>query len=251
MTAICLPFRLVGWSAWSPGYETIADWRNWAGAHDELPAGKVTAYSESPVPAMLRRRATQLGRHALGHAMGIPYVHDSRYVFSSRHGEFTRTLSILESLSEKTPPSPADFGMSVHNALAGVLSIATKNTKGHTAIAAGPESFCFGFLETVAGFSDGPTEPAILVHYDEPPAGGFAELLPEDELHAPLVIALCLAPSDSDIGEMLFLKITEAENMTATPCPALNFLRFVLAGDHDAKSFSHLRTWRWCRDRQA
>jgi len=40
-----------------------------------------------------------------------------------------------------------DFSLGVHNALAGLLSVSTRNHGGHTALAAGIDSFGFGLME--------------------------------------------------------------------------------------------------------
>src|SRR4030095_4253261 len=109
--------------AWTPGRESRADWRRWAGVErqdDSPPAAELP-----PVPVSLLRRVSALGQQALKAAWGLPALHQSRFVFASRHGEFDRTLGILQSLAQREPPSPADFSLSVHNALAGLLSIAT------------------------------------------------------------------------------------------------------------------------------
>ena len=118
-----ISFQLLGWSAWKETRPAAEDWMrlNVGGAEDcgFLPSGNI--------PMMLRRRATPVGRAALGAAMGLPHVNDARFILASRHGELARTASILKCLVECEPVSPADFGMSVHHGLSGLLSIATKN----------------------------------------------------------------------------------------------------------------------------
>ncbi len=98
---------------------------------------------------LLRRRVSPLGQHALRAVWGLPESETARLVFASRHGEFGRTLSILDALVSDEGVSPADFTLSVHHALAGLLSIVRKNRQGHTAVAAGSESFFFGLLDAL------------------------------------------------------------------------------------------------------
>ncbi len=120
------------------------------------------------IPMLMRRRLSRLGRMALRSAIdangdGMPHL-----VFTSRHGECGQTLIQLQRLAEATPLSPARFGMSVHNALAGMFSMLTGNTAPHTAIAAGAQSFEHGLLESVLLVAEDAARQVLLVHYDEP-----------------------------------------------------------------------------------
>src|SRR5262245_31293348 len=95
-------FAVTAWSAWAPGRETPADWRTWAGA-----AGAPGDWDTAPpaVPMMLRRRATPLGQRMIAGALACnEAVQAGRYVLASRHGEFSRTLRILESLAARELP---------------------------------------------------------------------------------------------------------------------------------------------------
>src|SRR5258708_29575311 len=134
-----LRFAVRAWSAWAPQRETPAAWRAWARATDlgtsEASTGSIM------VPMMLRRRSTALGQKMLASALACGETAlTGRYVLASRHGEFSHALSILKSLAARELPSPAEFSMSVHNALAGLFSIYFGNTRGHTALAAGPRT---------------------------------------------------------------------------------------------------------------
>src|SRR5258707_12046197 len=123
------------WSAWAPQRETPAAWRAWARATD-MGTSEADA-SSIAVPMMLRRRSTALGQKMIASALACGETAlTGRYVLASRHGEFSHALSILKSLAARELPSPAEFSMSVHNALAGLLSIHLGNTRGHTALSA-------------------------------------------------------------------------------------------------------------------
>ena len=134
------------------------------------PPGEAGAglFNNAAVPVSLRRRVTPIGQAALRHAWALPQVEQARFVFASRNGEFDRTLTMLTQMAEGEPPSPADFSLGVHNALAGLLSVATHNRNGHTALAAGIDSFGFGLLEAVAGLHEAPEHKTILVYFDTP-----------------------------------------------------------------------------------
>ena len=100
-------------------------------------------------------------------ASAMPDVETARYVLSTRHGELARTISIIDTLNDEEELSPTEFSMSIHHGLTGLLSIAKKNTGGHSAIAAGPENFWFVMPATftmapsVARLPRRPTTPPV------------------------------------------------------------------------------------------
>ncbi|OIR10101.1 hypothetical protein GALL_80290 [mine drainage metagenome] len=179
MTAIS--FSVKSWAAWTPAADGLDQWRGAAPA--------------AAAPILLRRRIGRLGQRALQAAWAfsaaLPPDAPPRLVFASRHGEFSRTLSILEALAEGAPPSPADFTLSVHHALAGLLSIATANHAGHTAIASGADSLYHALLEAAACQTERPEQPVLLAYYDEPLPPPYDDLEPGGET---IALVLLLAP---------------------------------------------------------
>src|SRR5260370_16704935 len=163
-----LRFTVRAWSAWAPQRETPAAWRAWARATDlgisEASTGSIG------LPTMLRRRSTALGQKMLASALACGETAlTGRYVLASRHGEFSHALSILKSLAARELPSPAEFSMSVHNALSGLLSIHLGNTRGHTALAAGLHTLFLRFLSTTPPPLPPPTHPLSLPSLHPPP----------------------------------------------------------------------------------
>ncbi len=216
----------------------VRAWAGWTADCDEE--------TVSSVPALLRRRVTPLGRQALSTVWGLPEKTSARLVFSSRHGEFSRTLSLLESIVAQTDVSPADFTLSVHHALAGLLSIAQGNHLGHTAVASGTESFCFGLLEAATCLLENPHEPVVLVHYEESlpePYGAFNE--PEENS---IVLALALSSTAGE-GEPFRLVMESATSHgISSASHALNFLSFLQGGAREGLSVDAHRQWRWLRN---
>ncbi len=234
-----LPFHVSDWDAWAPGLQTVEDWRGWA-------AGVLCSAAQSPspgeaVPLLLRRRVGPLGQKALRAAWCLPDSATARLVFASRHGEFSRTLSILDALAGDEPVSPADFTLSVHHALAGLLSIARTNRQGHTAIAAGRDSFGFGMLEALACLTETPESPVVLVYYDEPLPPPFADF-DQDGEH--VALALTLAARGSGPGFSLTVS-PGGDAVSATP--SLDFLRFFLSGAAGADCPGDRHVWHWKR----
>ncbi len=126
---------------WQIG-EDIGSWPNNEASQDTMQPS-----------SMSNRRLTSLGRMVMttlykcsskGDFQEIPWV------VSCRHGDTSRMVRLLSNLAEDELLSPTDFSMSVHNAIVGMFSIATKNRKMHTALAGAEASFEMGLLEALA-----------------------------------------------------------------------------------------------------
>ncbi|QEX16486.1 3-oxoacyl-ACP synthase [Hypericibacter terrae] len=237
-----LSFHVRGWNAWAPGLESESAWRHWATGRAETP--EASAPPPAPMPMSLRRRISALGQAALRCAWGLPDAGRSRIVSASRHGEFGRTLSILDALAADDTVSPADFTLSVHHALVGLLSIALGNRKGHVAVAAGPDSFGFGLLEAVACLKERPSEPVVFLYYDEPLPRPYDRF--DRGAEPPLAMALSL--SSSGAGKGLLLETAAPRGAgDAEGSPGLAFLRFLLTDAPEASWQGERQQWQWRR----
>jgi hypothetical protein len=169
----------------------------------------------------------------------------ARFVFATRHGEFSRTLSLLRTLAADEPVSPADFSLSVHNALAGLLSIASKNQEGHTSLAAAGDTFACGLLEAAATLAASPKQPVLLVYYDEPLPPPYDTFGAAGD--GTMALALLLgAPGGEGVIEL------DADPDETVEAPsgvqqALGFLRFYLSGAETGTSPGSGRLWHWRR----
>ena len=222
----------------------VRAWASWDEA--VLPGDSSGGTPGGAPPPLLRRRVGTLGQHALRLAWSMTGSGEGRLVASSRHGEFRRTLGILDSIIAGEGVSPAEFTLSVHHALVGLLSIARANRRGHTAVAAGLESFCFGFLEAASCLAETPAEPVLLIHYDEPLPEPFTSFAAETGPAMALVVALAA----NGPGEAMTLAMTPttAPGPTAPHSPAAGFCEFL--GDPSAPHFSAVgprMTWQWSR----
>lgn len=120
-------------------------------------------------PALQRRRMTSLCKAAMHVAFSIENVHpDVPLVFASRHGDLSRSISLLEELAAGNPVSPTQFGLSVHNSIGALHGILTKHTGQYTAIAAGEETAEQAFHEAYGLLDDG-AKAVRVVYYDAPP----------------------------------------------------------------------------------
>ncbi|SFA70465.1 Beta-ketoacyl synthase, N-terminal domain [Collimonas sp. OK607] len=157
-------FSIVSDAAWAPGLDTAAAWLTWA--NDPYVIAGSGEAAVSAMPAMLRRRAGAMGKMALEAAYrcldgkaGVPTV------FCSRHGECVRSVELLADLAQGQPLSPTSFSLSVHNAAAGLFSIARQDQASHAALAAGHSGVEHAVIEACGLLADGAAE-VLLVVYD-------------------------------------------------------------------------------------
>jgi hypothetical protein len=249
------------WFAWKPGMETRAAWLRWAGAP---PADEVPSEENNPksLPMMLRRRMNGFGQQVVGTALATGAAQQSRYIFATRHGEFTTTLRILEEIRNRAAPSPADFSMSVHHALAGLLSIHTGNKAGHTTISAGANTFGYGVLEAATTILEQQHSGALLVSYDEPLPDAYQGFGGREEEQSPFIVALDIVePEAADHRFMLSIRPNggtladefvdrqgslDVSNSLDMPM-GQRFLDFFLSGRSQAELVGETLTWMWRR----
>lgn len=163
-------FSVEGWAAWAPGLETRQSWLGWAQA-PTLPEGDQTP-ALTEIPAMQRRRIERLGRLAIqvacwceqpGEEAQVPMV------FASRHGDVMRSIELLQALVAGEPLSPTAFGLSVHNAVAALYSIARRNRANYQAIAAGEATVEAALVEACALLAEGAPEVRVVVYDSQLP----------------------------------------------------------------------------------
>jgi hypothetical protein len=187
-----IPVHLRRWAAWAPGHEDAAAWRGWCAAPRPLPAEGCP--EAAFLPAMLRRRCSPLTRIVLSVAFGCCEEQERARVasvFASRHGNINESIELLERLALEQPLSPTRFSHSVHNAQAGLFSIAAGNRQASSSIAAETETFGCAFLEALTFLERAPERPVLLVMADVPLAPVFAALI--DEPAASYGLGLLLA----------------------------------------------------------
>jgi len=177
---VSLPARVLGWAAWAPGLEDAAAWRSWAEAPE--PLGREGVPDARFLPAMLRRRCTPLTRIMLRAAYDAceePLRSEVRTVFASRHGSINESIELIECVARGLPLSPAKFSHTVHNAQAGLFSIAAGNRRASSSLAAQQDTLGHGWLEALAHLEREPGRPLLLVVGDVPLAPTFAPLVKE------------------------------------------------------------------------
>lgn len=155
-------FSIINQAAWAPGLTTPQAWRDWAGQPSVISRAGQAEPGVAPMPAMLRRRAGFLGKMALEVAYQcLEQRRDVPSVFVSRHGDVERVVGLLGELARGEPLSPTGFGMAVHNAHAGLFSIARADQAQHIALAAGASGIEHAVIEACGLLADG--APLVLL----------------------------------------------------------------------------------------
>lgn len=107
------------------------------------------------VPAMMRRRMTNLEKIAVGLGAKVaPQTTDYSVVFASQFGEWNQTIQLIKQFFADKEMSPAGFSNSVHNAAPGMFSLLTKNTNSYTSIAAGENTLEMAILQALLDKGD-------------------------------------------------------------------------------------------------
>jgi hypothetical protein len=244
-------FSIATEAAWAPGVETPAAWTQWADDNAAIGGGAEPAVKA--MPPMLRRRAGFLGKMALevayqclGARQAIPMV------FCSRHGEVARSVELLSDLAQGAPLSPTSFGLSVHNASAGLFTIARGDQTNSLALAGGHSTVEHAVIEACGLLADG--EPfVLLVAYDNVLPEVYARF--EDCDEQPHAWAWLMRPADGENAISLSWSAALNEDTaddtadeTATGqqlSGGLEILRFHLRKDAELKRVRDGRLWHW------
>ena len=235
-------FSVASLAAWAPGVETPDDWVAWARGNISLKTEGEPALRA--MPPMLRRRAGFLSKMALevayqclGTRANVPMV------FCSRHGESVRSVVLLMNLAKGIPLSPTSFGLSVHNAAAGLFSIARLDRAASTALAGGRSSVEHAVIEACGLLAEGEQE-VLLVVYDCPLPAVYAEF--QDCHEQPFAWAWLLRPPAEEFCALNWRASPElgSREMVALP-GGLDILRFYLRRDAALERTCGRRRWLW------
>lgn len=142
----------------------IRKWSCWPSLSNESNESDIL----NSVPKMLRRRLSPLAKTVIcacktcaGDRLSMPVI------FSSTHGELAKSFKMMEMIEAGEEISPTAFSLSVHNAIAGLFSIAFKNNKQSMVLAPGEDGIAAAFIEALGLLQEG-EEEVLIVFYDEP-----------------------------------------------------------------------------------
>jgi hypothetical protein len=227
-------FILCKWSAWAPGLI----------ARDDRLMESGNPVVPECVPKMLQRRLTPLARGVFNAAdKCVESGKTFPVVFSSAHGEICKSLAMLKTIQAGHELSPTAFSLSVHNAIAGLFSIAYRNSQEITVIAPGQEGIAPAFIEALGMLHEGADEVLIIL-YDEPIAD-FYPIAPFNlNSPYPCVLALRIALAGDGLPLQLY-RCTQSRDDGEHPVQLLMFLRFLLAEERSLSIGNQGHSWTW------
>lgn len=236
-------FSIARHAAWAPGVALPAQWSAWARA--PWPLAGAEEPKVAAMPAMLRRRAGFLGRMALEVAYEcLGADTDVPTVFCSRHGEVGRSIDLLDDLARGEPLSPTAFGLAVHNASAGLFSIARADRANQIALAAGSATLEHAVIEACGLLADG-APMVLLVACDMPLPDAYAQFADCDE--QPHAFAWLLAAAGAQPLRLSWHAAPAPESGARMP-GTLEVLRFQLGGTPALVRHAAGSRWTWSRD---
>lgn len=236
-------FSIDNCAAWAPGVATADAWKAWAAS--PFPFTEDAEPGVAAMPAMLRRRAGFLGKMALEVAYqclngqtNVPTV------FCSRHGEVIRAVDLLTELILDNSVSPTGFGLAVHNASAGLFSIARKDQANHIALAGGKSTIEHAVIEACGLLADG-APMVMLVAYDQTLPSVFTEFQDCDE--QAFAWAWLMVPAQQDVIHLNWDEVGEQDINANDMSGGLEVLRFHIGEQAQMQRMVGKRRWLWSR----
>lgn len=239
-------FSIAGHAEWAPGLTTPEAWDAWAAAPYAIEAGEEPGVKA--MPAMLRRRAGFLGKMALEVAYQcLGGRSDIPTVFCSRHGDVARAVELLTDLARGEALSPTAFGMAVHNAIPGLLTIARGDRANHIALASGAATIEHAVIEACGLLADG-APSVLLVACDCPLPELFKPFEECDEQPHAWAWLMTAADGGGD-SDVIALEWSACGDTVNTRMPGgLDVAAFYLGGARTLERRDGRLCWRWSRD---
>ncbi|CAH0529187.1 beta-ketoacyl synthase chain length factor [Vibrio hippocampi] len=225
------------WRANAAGLNTLEQWKDWTN-NNQWPQDEKIAVDK--IPAMMRRRMSNLSKLATQTALQLLETQRVDYiVFSSRHGELTRTAKLIESILQGEDASPMDFSQSVHNTAAGLTTIAAKQPLPVSSISASDNSFHMALVEAYIYLHNNPDHKVLLVDFDEPLPEIYKQF--DSHYHQGYSLGLILSYGDE-------FTINNIINSAKNTLPqSLEFLHNYLTDKSTWTVHSSHQSWQWIR----
>jgi hypothetical protein len=245
-----LSLTVEDWSAWIPETEIYNALQQLSQHQGKMQTSQTPNISN--IPAMIRRRLSTIGKSVVSTSLSLlSEKTNTPCVFSSRHGDLGRTISLLTELSNKTPLSPTHFSLSVHNSISGILSIMRKDTNSITALATNNNDIGTVFLEATGILKEQACKRVLCVIYDAPPIYPYNDTCKHP--NQAYAIAFLLSSSNKK-GSTFMFSICDTpgqynqESFVSDEPDAIQFLRFMLSPQTPHLLLAGPRNaWQWSR----
>ena len=238
-------FNIDNWLALSPGLLTAEDWLQWSKNKYQWPVDLISVPANLIKP-MARRRMSSLSKLALQAALQISVDQSIDYiVFSSRHGELTRTVKLIEDIMSGEDASPMAFSQSVHNTAAGLFTISTDRPTPVTSIAAVESTAHHALIESSIYLQENPDQRVLLVDFDEPLPAPYQQY--EKGNHQGVAFAAILSS-----GQQYQLSWSKTDQKIASLLPQTFSIIDYLINDEKKQTITDNRfSWIWTRKMDA
>ena len=246
-----MEFRIDLLRAWAPGLDTDEAWQAWSRQPVVVPD-----HNEQPscdfLPPMQRRRLSRLARMTMHVAWPLCDEGEQLpFVFASRHGETTRTFALLGEVADGQPLSPTQFGLSVHNAIAGQWSILRGQHGESVAIAGEADTFEHAMVEAAALLGDGAKAVLVVIAEERPPAAydGWIDDVPFSYAVA-LKVGGIDAAEGAPAGNRWQLRLAPNAGPSASGAwpHGIDFVRALHTGQRTLEHAWKTRRWIWQRN---
>ena len=232
--------------AWYGNIRTTQDWQLWAkGELEYSPESDLPPLKQ--IPPMQRRRLSQFAKlsfHCILESLGQD-ITNIPCVFSSRHGDLHKTAKLIEDVATKSDLSPTNFGLSVHNAVAGLYSIFAENKQAMTAISAGEDSLMMAIVDAYAKLECNGLKQVLVVYTDKIVPEQYSQFVSDKE--QTLSIAFVITKYQSDSNFLLSFE-PQTSNHNVHECfQPLEFLKFLHGHDKTAAIQSTRYQWQMSR----
>ncbi|MBC3874119.1 beta-ketoacyl synthase chain length factor [Undibacterium flavidum] len=242
-------FSIAKHAQWAPGRNSDQAWQEWLLQPSVIRETDGEPPAVKDMPAMLRRRARLLGRMALEVAYTcLDDLTEVPTIFCSRHGEVIHAVELIKEQITEGAISPIGFSSAVHNATAGLFSIANKDRSNHIAIAAGVSTIEHAVIEACSLIGEG-AKAVLLVNYEQPLPAIFHTF--EDCIEQAYAWAWLIVPAEAEKASFN-LEWNPAqknlnENFTTeqNQPPGLEILRFYLNKQNSLERVTRNHHWIW------
>lgn len=239
-------FSIAKHAQWAPGLNSQQEWDKWL-EQSFVINNHINAVPEvAQMPPMLRRRARLLGRMALEVAYAcVDKFASVPTIFCSRHGEVAHSVEMINALISEGNISPIGFSSAVHNATAGLFSIARQDRSNHIALAAGNSTVEHAVIEACGLLNEG-ASAVLLVHYECPLPSVFNQF--EDCIEQAYAWAWLLVPAAKEQISLSWSSIENPEPASESTPSGLQILRFHLSQQTRLERCVENKQWIWSRN---
>jgi hypothetical protein len=236
-------FSIGQWRAWAPEMRDAESWMQWAN-NPYCPLADHESPELNFLTPVQRRRLSPMARMVFDCAWPLADNRPSMpLVFASQHGETTRSFALLQAMGRHEGLSPTSFGLSVHNAVAGMWSkIRGGNTKA-IALSVNADGLEQAFMEAAFLLRRG-ARAAMVVLAEERPPPAYIPWIAD----VPFSYAVAFR-----IERGVQWRLEQHQDQSGIPQlwpNALNFVRHLCLGSPTLQNTNGDQHWLWTRTSQ-